>query len=155
MLHVSFQWNLASRFFCPCIDTSCAGDSFLLFHRQALRRWQRSRQFVCLVASDKQSSDQLTGCAVLSMAAPEAYLPPPFPSGAPLRCCVSNVAVDGGFRRKGVARRLLKRCETIGEARIEAPVPLLRLSICNMPVSQAVGKSNHDLDHIPVIQKTV
>jgi uncharacterized membrane protein YgcG len=38
---------------------------------------------------------------------PEAALPPPFPSGAPLRLYISNMAVAPAARRRGVARRLL------------------------------------------------
>jgi hypothetical protein len=38
---------------------------------------------------------------------PEAALPPPFPSGAPQRVYISNMAVARAARRRGVARRLL------------------------------------------------
>lgn len=83
--------------------------------RQALKRWQRNRHFICLVATDQQQGgNEAVGCVVLSMAAPEAFLPPPFPSRAALRCCVSNLAVDEGMRRRGVAKKLLRRCEVIG-----------------------------------------
>ena len=82
--------------------------------RQAMRKWQRNRQFVCLTAVGGRQPEQILGCVVMSLAAPEAFLPPPFPSAAPMRCCISNVAVDGAFRQRGIARRMLRRCETIG-----------------------------------------
>lgn len=56
----------------------------------------------------------IAGCAVVSIAAPEALLPPPWPSRAPLRCCISNLAVADAFRRRGVARQLLAACECLG-----------------------------------------
>ena len=82
--------------------------------RQAIRRWQRSRKFVCLVAISDADPPHAAGCAVVSTASIEAFLPPPLPSGAPRRCCISNLAVSKSQRRRGIARKLLLRCETLG-----------------------------------------
>ncbi|KAG2497103.1 hypothetical protein HYH03_004694 [Edaphochlamys debaryana] len=50
-------------------------------------------------------------CAALSMLQVEALLPPPFPSNKPFRLYVSNMAVVPDFRRRGLARQLLRACE--------------------------------------------
>ncbi len=57
----------------------------------------------------------IVGCATLSLMQPEALLPPPFPSAKPFRLYVANMAVLPGYRRLGLARRLLQRCERVGE----------------------------------------
>lgn len=63
---------------------------------------------------DAEAGSQIVGCAVVSILAPEALLPPPFPSAAPLRCCISNLATSAAHRKKGIATMLVKRCESVG-----------------------------------------
>jgi hypothetical protein len=53
---------------------------------------------------------RLLGCVTISLMQPEAWLPPPLPSGAPVRAYVSNMAVASAARRRGVARTLLDAC---------------------------------------------
>ena len=55
------------------------------------------------------------GCVTVNMMQPEAKLPPPFPSNAPFRAYISNMAVSPAVRRQGVARALLRECERIGK----------------------------------------
>jgi ribosomal protein S18 acetylase RimI-like enzyme len=45
----------------------------------------------------------------------EAALPPPFPSNAPLRAYISNMAVLPAARRQGIATALVGACGRIGE----------------------------------------
>lgn len=113
--------------------------------QRQLAKWQRARQFLCLVAEecggaaddglstsgsgsgvgsiseDSSSRDsrpagtgRLIGAVTLSLATPEARLPPPLPTKAKLRAYVSNMAVVQQRRRMGVASALLKQCEQIG-----------------------------------------
>lgn len=70
--------------------------------------------YACLLAVDA-ASGQVLGCVTASLTQPEAVLPPPFPSSAPLRLYCSNMAVAGAARRRGVARLLLQQCARIGE----------------------------------------
>lgn len=51
----------------------------------------------------------VVGIATVSMRRPEAVLPPPFPSSAPLRAYLSDMAVSPAARRSGCARALLER----------------------------------------------
>ncbi|PNG93960.1 hypothetical protein TSOC_015289, partial [Tetrabaena socialis] len=60
-----------------------------------------------------QGRGRVVACATLSLLQPEALLPPPFPSGKPFRLYVSNMSVLPGHRRRGLARRLLERCERV------------------------------------------
>ena len=85
---------------------------------RAVASWMRGRLFRCVLATDHKGD--VLGCVTVSPLRAEAALPPPFPSSAPLRCYVSNMAVATGARRQGVARRLLAQCERIGERR---PLP--------------------------------
>ncbi|GLC35451.1 hypothetical protein PLESTB_000205700 [Pleodorina starrii] len=103
-----------------------------------IQRWRRSRQFMVLVAAEKEPSSSpsspphasgpqgdrnggaaprdggpVVACATLSLMQPEALLPPPFPSAKPFRCYVSNMAVAPSHRRRGLARRLLQQCERV------------------------------------------
>ncbi len=55
------------------------------------------------------------GCAFTSMVAPEALLPPPWPTTKPLRFYMSNLGVLQTHRRRVVARALLEACEVLGE----------------------------------------
>ena len=86
--------------------------SFLCCSR-AVASWMRGRLFRCVLATDHKGA--VVGCVTVSPLRAEAALPPPFPSSAPLRCYVSNMAVSTGARRQGVARRLLAQCERIGK----------------------------------------
>ncbi|KAI7842964.1 hypothetical protein COHA_003469 [Chlorella ohadii] len=78
--------------------------------RLQVERWRRQRSFVVLVAEDP-SSGALLGSAAVSLAQPEAALPPPFPTTKPRRTYVSNIATLPQHRRKGVATALLRQCE--------------------------------------------
>jgi len=49
----------------------------------------------------------------VTLARPEAVLPPPFPTSARLRCYISNMAVAPDHRRQGVATAMLNKCERI------------------------------------------
>ncbi|KAG1661687.1 hypothetical protein FOA52_001964 [Chlamydomonas sp. UWO 241] len=80
---------------------------------RAVQKWVRARTFCCVVARDG-GSRELLGCVSLSLMQAEAFLPPPFPSTAPLRLYVSNMSVSTTHRRRGAATRLLRQCERIG-----------------------------------------
>ena len=75
-----------------------------------MERWRRQRFFVVLVAED-WANGQVLGSAAVSLAQPEAALPPPFPTSKPRRVYVSNIAVLPQHRRQGVATALVRRCE--------------------------------------------
>ena len=72
----------------------------------------RRRSFYCFIAEERTSS-QIVGCVALSLARPEAVLPPPFPTMARLRCYISNMAVAPSHRQQGIATQMLHRCERI------------------------------------------
>ncbi|KAH7617219.1 hypothetical protein Ndes2526B_g07812 [Nannochloris sp. 'desiccata'] len=72
----------------------------------------RRRSFYCFIAQDRTSS-QIVGCVAVTLARPEAVLPPPFPTTARLRCYISNMAVAPDRRRQGVATEMLNKCERI------------------------------------------
>eukprot|EP00884_Botryococcus_braunii_P014538 jgi/Botrbrau1/23085/Bobra.0243s0024.2 len=71
-----------------------------------------NRRVACLLAIDRPTG-QAVGTATVSMLRPEAWLPPPFPTQKPMRCYLSNMAVDPCFRKRGIARALLRRFETL------------------------------------------
>lgn len=73
---------------------------------------RRLRQLFIFVAEDIHTQN-IVGCASVSIARPEAALPPPFPTGKPFRCYASNIAVQETHRRRGLGRRLLQQCERI------------------------------------------
>ncbi|EFN55373.1 hypothetical protein CHLNCDRAFT_134424 [Chlorella variabilis] len=81
-----------------------------LAERQQVQQWRRRRSFVVLVAEDR-ASGELLGSATVSLAQPEAALPPPFPTSKPRRVYVSNIAVLPRHRRRGVASALLAQSE--------------------------------------------
>lgn len=81
--------------------------------RVATQSWRRKRQFLCLVA-EHRSSKQVVASCVLSLAAPDALLPAPFPTTKPWRLYCSNMAVATAHRRQGLATALLHRCQRIG-----------------------------------------
>ncbi|WIA41427.1 hypothetical protein OEZ86_005009 [Tetradesmus obliquus] len=106
-----------------------------------LAKWRRARSFVCLLveevgaaadgangaaaadgtngsaaAADKAGQPgRLLGTATLSLMQAEAALPPPFPSSAPLRSYISNMAVLPAARRQGIATALVGACGRIGQ----------------------------------------
>ncbi|DBB07237.1 hypothetical protein WJX77_002185 [Trebouxia sp. C0004] len=79
----------------------------------AMQSWRRKRQFLCLVV-EHRSSKQVVASCVLSLAAPDALLPAPFPTTKPWRLYCSNMAVATAHRRQGLATALLHRCQRIG-----------------------------------------
>ncbi|GAB4814389.1 hypothetical protein N2152v2_001435 [Parachlorella kessleri] len=87
-------------------------DEQLTPERQFLQRNYMRRGFFCLVAEDLESG-ALLGTLAASLARPQAMLPPPFPTYAPLRAYVSNVAVRQECRRLGVATALLRLSERL------------------------------------------
>ncbi|EFJ50117.1 hypothetical protein VOLCADRAFT_116963 [Volvox carteri f. nagariensis] len=93
-----------------------------------VQRWRRSRQFLILVAVERNPQPSPTASMVMASTAatrgttcgggvavevPEALLPPPFPSSKPFRLYVSNMSVLPSHRRRGLARRLLQQCERV------------------------------------------
>ena len=86
-----------------------------LEQRQQVVRWRRQRQFALLLAEDA-ASGALLGTAALTLATPEAALPPPFPSSKPRRAYLSNMAVVPAARRRGVASALVAACERVAAA---------------------------------------
>ncbi|PRW44553.1 GCN5-related N-acetyltransferase [Chlorella sorokiniana] len=106
--------------------------------RQQVQRWRRQRSFVVLVAEDP-SSGELLGSAAVSLAQPEAALPPPFPTTKPRRTYVSNIATLPQHRRKGVATALLRQCER--QARLWRRDSLwLHVELDNAPARQLYEK---------------
>ena len=75
---------------------------------------RKRRCFCCLVAED-QGTGEIVALSMLSLAQPEAILPPPFPTSKPLRAYLSNLAVDPRHRRKGIARRLVTASERVAK----------------------------------------
>ena len=82
--------------------------------RAQQQRLLRRRKCACLVAED-MADKTLVGCAFTSLVAPEALLPPPWPTTKPLRFYMSNLGVLQNYRRRGIALKLLKACEVLGD----------------------------------------
>eukprot|EP00887_Chlorella_sp_A99_P004928 scaffold4.g4928.t1 len=78
--------------------------------RTQVQRWRRQRHFLLFLAQDA-ASGEVVGTAALTLAQPEARLPPPFPSASPRRAYCSNMAVVPAARRRGVGSALLGACE--------------------------------------------
>eukprot|EP00873_Tetraselmis_striata_P024643 jgi/Tetstr1/444907/TSEL_003358.t1 len=72
-----------------------------------------SRMFMQFVAEDSDSG-RLVGSATLLLRRVEAALPPPFPTRAPARMYLCNMAVRPASRRRGVARALLQEAQRLG-----------------------------------------
>lgn len=68
----------------------------------------------CFVAREGGAGGEPVGCALASFLAPEAALPPPWPTAKPLRLYMSNLAVLPAHQRRGVAAALLHACEVLG-----------------------------------------
>ena len=76
---------------------------------------RRRRSFFCLVAQDL-STQAVIGVLAITLARPEAMLPPPFPTNASLRYYISNMAVAEEYRRRGVAMALLTLAQRVVKA---------------------------------------
>lgn len=75
----------------------------------------------CFVARVGGAGGEPVGCALASFLAPEAALPPPWPTAKPLRLYMSNLAVLPEHQRRGVAAALLRACEVLGASRLLLP----------------------------------
>ncbi|EIE23149.1 hypothetical protein COCSUDRAFT_63514 [Coccomyxa subellipsoidea C-169] len=93
---------------------------------------QKRRKCACLVA-ESVADKTLVGCAFTSLVAPEALLPPPWPTTKPLRFYMSNLGVLQSHRRRGVALALLKACETLGGGRRVFGCTLKQTMLALMP----------------------
>lgn len=87
--------------------------------RRAVRGWTAplapeeqafSRQFHCLIV-EEVATQRIVGCAFVFLYRAEAGSPPPFPTNAPLRMYLSNLAVADGYRGRGVASALVREVE--------------------------------------------
>lgn len=67
---------------------------------------------MCLVA-ETSDTHTVVGCCTVCMLAPEAILPPPFPTTSRVQFYVSNIAVVPDARRQGAGTALLHRAESI------------------------------------------
>jgi hypothetical protein len=65
----------------------------------------------------------------------EAALPPPFPSNAPMRAYISNMAVTPSARRQGLAKTLCAACGRVAKAWGE-PCVLLHVAADNASAQQ-------------------
>lgn len=100
----------------PCFRTRAAcAENNGRFCRQNNNWGNRRRKFAVLVATMPLGPERVVGCIVLSIAAPQALLPAPWPSRASLQCCVSNLAVAPLQRRQGIASKLLGSSEKLGK----------------------------------------
>ncbi len=66
-------------------------------------RWRQRRRLACMVAEERGgeglgAAGALAGAAALTIARPEAMLPPPFPTNKRPRAYISNVAVLPQYR---------------------------------------------------------
>lgn len=86
--------------------------------RRQLDQWRKQRMFCVLLAvprdpTTREPTGQPVGCMTLCLMRPEALLPPPWPSMAPTRLYLSNMAVLPSARRQGVASSLLAAGEVL------------------------------------------
>eukprot|EP01025_Chloroclados_australasicus_P036486 TRINITY_DN371_c0_g3_i2.p1 TRINITY_DN371_c0_g3~~TRINITY_DN371_c0_g3_i2.p1 ORF type:complete len:439 (+),score=38.10 TRINITY_DN371_c0_g3_i2:193-1509(+) len=63
----------------------------------------------------RQQYIEVIGSATISVSRVEASLPPPFPSDKQFRMYLTNVSVKEPCRRRGVATRLIKAAEVLGQ----------------------------------------
>lgn len=66
-------------------------------------------------SAEQPSNSSIIGCAMVTLSAAEAVLPPPLPTRAPQRCYIGNMAVAIPRRRQGVAKALLQACERVAK----------------------------------------
>ena len=105
-------------------------------------RWLRQRAFNCLLAVDALTGEVVAGAA-LTLARPEAALPPPLPTTKRHRAYVSNVAVAPAWRRRGVASAVLARCERF--ARLARHDSLwLHVEACNAGARQLYESNGYE-----------
>jgi ribosomal protein S18 acetylase RimI-like enzyme len=64
---------------------------------------------------EQDGEDGVIGSVTLVLRRVEAVLPPPFPTTAPLRMYLCNMAVHTSHRRRGVAKALLQEAQRVGE----------------------------------------
>jgi len=80
-----------------------------------LRQLRWSRMFMNLITEDVSAAGQhVIGSVTLTVRRVEAVLPPPFPTNAPQRLYVCNMAVSEAYRRRGIARAMLDEAERVG-----------------------------------------
>lgn len=89
--------------------------------RQQLQRWRRQRAFVILVAEDRLTGEVL-GSAAVSLAQPEAALPPPFPTVKPRRAYVRHACSDACHCP--ACHSALRACRCAARALTASPSPL-------------------------------
>jgi hypothetical protein len=79
----------------------------------------------------------ISTCRLVQLVVPqaEAALPPPFPSNAPLRAYISNMAVAPSARRQGLGRTLCTACGRVAKAWGE-PCVLLHVAADNATAQQ-------------------
>lgn len=84
-----------------------------------LHQLRGPRMFMQLVAEEEEEEqdgeDGVIGSVTLVLRRVEAVLPPPFPTTAPLRMYLCNMAVHTGHRRRGVAKALLQEAQRLGK----------------------------------------
>jgi ribosomal protein S18 acetylase RimI-like enzyme len=73
----------------------------------------------------------IVGSVTLTLYQPEALLPPPFPSGAAMRAYVTAMAVREEWRRKGLARAMLRACVRTGSCDCVMQVQVGAAEQCN------------------------
>ena len=82
--------------------------------KRLIQKKSQQRMFCCLVAQNRETG-KIVGSVTVSMQAPEAQLPPPFPAMGVPKFYIGNMVVDKSFRRKGIATDLLASCEQLAK----------------------------------------
>jgi ribosomal protein S18 acetylase RimI-like enzyme len=65
-------------------------------------------------AAGAAQDDAVVGSCIVLLKVLGAVLPPPFPSRQPARFYVGSLAVQPGWRRRGIGTAMLKAAETLG-----------------------------------------